>query len=378
MRLVKVGGSPYEIGLQYGEQCQKEIRRLIPLLYLITSRTQMPDFQAGKLKLSYSILSLLTYRWGRNKIRRRVKDFEAYLSKFCPELKREMEGIALGAKVKYEEVLFLNAWCDLTFGFPGCSGWMACGGATRSGDTLIGMNFDYIKLVAGHLVILEVKPSQGYKFIGVTLAGSLGPISGMNEKGLAGGGSALYLRSREQASVPSLALSNMIYTHCSNVTEFLEMYQRFPRPLLGLAEIFVDKRRGVRLESSATAYSIEEIEDGFAITANHSTSEALKDFDLITQMSPFLQTNTFLRYKRLSELLSERYGELDEKFMMELARDHGITGKTGICQHLGSTFLRVPLLGIQSLFSLIAKPSELKLWIAPGPPCRHQFREFSL
>lgn len=76
----------------------------------------------------------------------------------------------------------------------------------------------------------------------------------------------------------------------------------------------------------------------------------------------------------MRELLEELYGEINENVMMNIAGDlgDGEARNKSICQN-GGLFL-----GAQTWCSLIAKPRDLKLWIADVPPCKHEFEEYNI
>lgn len=177
--IVELEGSPYEIGYQHGILLKKEIHKILREAY----ERYLPK---GSLK---SYLARALVMW----VVKRV-DEEIPL-----EYRQEMQGVADGAGLDYNDVLLMNAFMD---GFesldpillqviyslsglePGCSSVIVHKGE-NSNQLIIGQTVDYmITLSAGHSVLYVMKTPGKQTIIMPSFPGLIGVLNGMNEAGL--------------------------------------------------------------------------------------------------------------------------------------------------------------------------------------------------
>ncbi|HSW57157.1 MAG TPA: hypothetical protein VLH15_02020, partial [Dehalococcoidales bacterium] len=85
IKVVEVGGSPYEIGFQYGRACP-EMRRLLEVTFQAFGGQEKARAMAGK----YIPLYLPAAR------------------QYAPEIIDEMQGMADGAGLDFQDIFFLN------------------------------------------------------------------------------------------------------------------------------------------------------------------------------------------------------------------------------------------------------------------------------
>lgn len=177
--IVELEGSPYEIGYQHGTLLKQEIHKIINEAY----KRYLPK---GSLK-SYLARTLIMW------VVRRVDE------KIPLEYRQEIQGVADGAGLGYNEVLLMNAFMD---GFesldpillqviyslsglePGCSSVIVHKGKNSS-HLIIGQTVDYmITLSAGHSVLYAVKTPGKQTLFMLSFPGLIGMLNGMNESGL--------------------------------------------------------------------------------------------------------------------------------------------------------------------------------------------------
>ena len=232
MKVVKIKGAPYEMGVQYGQQCKKDIKTFVRLLYFMASRMSMPDMEAGHPKSWYILPALLGIRKKKKEFRALTNKHEAWVEKYYPDAIDMMQGIAEGAEVSYEDVLVLNILTEYAYGLHHCSTWSAIGDATLTGEPFLAMHSDEEKGVRKYEIILQIEPDNGYKHIGTALPGTLLLGGAMNEKGLAFGMHLLlWVRSGGDMfdNMPLMSLERVL-SECANVDEALELYKTLPNP----------------------------------------------------------------------------------------------------------------------------------------------------
>lgn len=162
LKIVEVGGNPYDMGFQYGTACP-EIREM-----LAETRRMFggPD-RARALLQEY------------------VPKYLPAVETYAPEILEEMKGMASGAGTMLEDIMFLNITYEIStpLVMGGCTAFAAAGGATTDGAVLAGQNFDYIDPWSKYLVALKMNPSNSPAFLAVTAAGCLG-LFGFNSAGI--------------------------------------------------------------------------------------------------------------------------------------------------------------------------------------------------
>ena len=163
--MIKLKGTPNQIGQEYGKACAKAIRENLSIL--VERNCQPPD----PLPLNDPNF----HKW--------VKKQEDILSDNWPWLLEEMAGVGQALDVGFKDILLLNlrAWQYSYYGKPGraCSsmaitledGTVACAGALD----------DPIELYCGPVCF---KPDDGYGCITFPITGTSWASRATNEKGL--------------------------------------------------------------------------------------------------------------------------------------------------------------------------------------------------
>lgn len=101
---------------------------------------------------------------------------------------REMQGMALGAELDFEDILFLNLFYALTETRMGCRQLVAWGDATADGALLHARNLDWRDYKGDPLkkynLILNGRPQDRIEFVAITWPGMVGVLTGTNRNGL--------------------------------------------------------------------------------------------------------------------------------------------------------------------------------------------------
>jgi len=369
MKIVKIKGTPYEMGLEYGKQCKKEIGYSLSIFYLYGALSLTPGYRSGHPKILEMLPTFFTYKRKKSELRSVAKKYEEMIQQYRPEMIEEMQGIAKGAEVDYQDILYINAFPEVV---DGCSVLLACGKASSNEETILGMNTDEMKRTQKTQVILIAEPDDGAKYIGTTFAGIVGLFQGMNQNGLVMAGMLLNLKKSEIPSIgmPYFMIMEAFMSKCTNTDEGLTLFKEFPKTSCPSAFFFADKAKAARIEASAEEYDITVIENDAVGCCMRPLSEKMKKYDTTLELDPRMTINAIPRTKRMDELITKHYGSLNTNTMMEIARDHGEneTKNKSICQH---TF------GGVTIGSFIAKPGDLKMWICHGSPCKNEYEEFT-
>ena len=160
-RIVKLKGTPYQIGWQHGNFLAQEARRVVDsTLYLVG--------------MAYSIKKS---EWFFD----RIREAQRRLDKFTPpEYLTEMQGLANGANIPFEYVHMTNYFPALFH----CSGFTIKDDATVDGKLFHGRILDYISGVGlqYNAAVFAVQKKDKIPFINVSYGGFIGSVTGMNAK----------------------------------------------------------------------------------------------------------------------------------------------------------------------------------------------------
>ncbi len=180
-------------------------------------------------------------RFGRNRVRYRARGraFLETIEQHNPEALALMRGIAEGAHVHFDDLLFMNTSIELT---RGCTSYAAAGEASASGHPIVGMNADETKGVERSEVVLRLHPDTGYAYTVCAMAGYLSFNFGMNETGLAVVNHLLFLRpgSSSTGTVQPMLLNSSILNRCRTVDEARQLLESLPPTGAGLTLTVAD------------------------------------------------------------------------------------------------------------------------------------------
>jgi len=175
MRLpvLRLKGSPYEIGYRHGQQAQYKIQRNLEVY-----------FRRFKNETALS----------RDEALRRAERYLQVIRRVSPSYARAMEGVALGSKSRLLEITALNVRYELMYSqfakiglkpvprVDGCTAFGAMPEATVNRHLLMAQNCDCIPQVEG--LFLKSRPTIGSNIVCFTEAGVVGAKIGRNSSGI--------------------------------------------------------------------------------------------------------------------------------------------------------------------------------------------------
>ena len=352
LKIVDVSGSSYEMGFQYGKAC--------------------PEI-SGMLDLTYQIYG------GRNEIQSIVEKYIPmylpYTEKYAPEIVEEMKGMADGANVNFQDILFLNITYEISVPLvmSGCTAFAALGEATANGELITGQHFDHIEPWREFMILLRMKPADGPDIMAVTAAGCLGLV-GFNSVGISV--NLNLLRNKD-----SLEPTGGVPTH-------VMLRKLFTSENLGEAIALIASAEGRSAKNYLLANSqgdiidVETTRDDLEILypereilthANCFETDRFKSTDL----APLLVPDSYIRSHRLFHLMERHYGQISVDVMKQCLQDHN-NYPNSICRHPNPK-APLPISRImKTLYSIISCPKEQKAYIAFGNPCDTEYLEYQL
>lgn len=349
-------GSHSEIGRQHGEAC----RDLIKIhLELVVTRLQKKHL----LPLEVILKETLKYR--------------KYVQRFSPFLDDEIVGIAKGANISIEEAYLLQVRAEMNRYFKGgneCTTFALAPEATEKKTTIIGQNADLPEFYSSIAIIKEVVPDEGKSTLMLTPAGQVSYI-GINSAGL--GIFANFLECDGWGEgYPRYLLSRLALTHDS-VESAVENIRNIDRA--SSRNLIMSDRNGeiINLETTVTRDELLKPTDGILAHANHYLAPSLLDEERSKGAS---LNNSKIRQKQMEKLLKEKKGNINVEMMQEILRDRE-NYPNCLCQIPGDEGMQAP--GddggdIVTFASVIAEPTEGRMWVAMGPPNEYEYKKYSL
>ncbi len=337
--MIAARGSYREVGQQIGQGCRPQIQNTLALL-----REELPEGIAWPEMLWQS---------------KRYQDFSR---KIYPNYIEEIEGIAEGADVPFDEV-FLSMceelWDDIAW--RGCTDMAALGRATLDGSTLIAHTNDLLPQVEENLVLLKFQAGDEPEILGVS-PGGIAISAGFNAAGISLTGNQLD-QNDIRPGVPRLLIVRAILAsrHISEAISHCLLPQRASSYNNVLADAYGEV---YSMEGSATDCEPIYIEDDILAHANHYISPVMRRFEADRSKIG----NSVHRHNRAMRLLHENYGHLTPELFQKLLADHA-GYPASICKH-GSESVTV--------FSIIIQLEKLHAWIGRGRACETTYFEYKL
>ena len=359
---VRVAGTSYQRGRQYGSQAGARVRRSVEAY-----RETFAHY-AG---------------WDWATVRREAARFEAPVGEFRPAYLEEMRGIADGAGLDLTDVLAINVRTEVMYAAEArqalgekarspaeCSAFARVPAPGQEGPALLGQNWDWLLHSAQTLVVLEVRPDDGPDFVTVVDAGLLAK-TGMNAAGLGLVTNALVTEADTgEPGLPYHVLLRAILD-CATVTEALKVLQARPRS--SSANYLIAHASGAALDVEAAPGDFTRLypvypQDGVLLHTNHFLAPRTGPVPETAQAPPtdlalWAMPSSVIRLQRLRAARTAR--TLDD-FGVLLA-DHADYPHS-VCHHpdpgdhpreQGATIASV-------LMDLTAR----QLWLAAGNPCQ--------
>jgi len=337
--IIEARGNHREVGRQIGQACQTGIRQTLAGL-----RNDMPAGIMWEQMLQQSV---------------RYLEFSRQI---YPQYVDELEGIAEGASVPFEEV-FLSMCEELweTAAWRGCTDMAARGSATKDGSTLIAHTNDLLPKAEEHLVLLKVQAGDEPEFLGIS-SGGIAISAGFNAAGISLTGNQ-HDNNDIRPGVPRLLIVRA--TLASRYLSEAMDHCLLPQRASSYNNLLADANGEVySMEGSATDCEPIYITEDILSHANHYVSPAMRHFEADRNSI----SNSVLRHNRAIRLLRENYGKLTPELFQKLLGDHA-GYPTSICKHGTETV---------TVFSIVIQLERLCAWIGLGRACETEFVEYKL
>lgn len=282
--------------------------------------------------------------------------YQEQIKNFFPHLLKEMQGIADGAGVDFEDILLFNTRevYDL-LDEARDENWEHCTIAAtfNAQGGLIGHNEDWDASAQSELYILKAEMG-GLRFLALNYAGTLPGLSAsMNHFGLVQCVNELY-HSSHQIGIPKIVLARAVLD-CATLKKAKELIENTPRAT-GFNHLLLQGKTLVDVETSALKTSAyRRTLQPFAHTNHYAFSEMGDEEESIV-------ANSIARWRRARELL---HVDMSVAEMKVLLRDKQ-NARHPICRDQAT------------IGSAIFQPDLQLAHICYGPPCINEYKTYGL
>jgi len=364
---IEVRGTPREIGRQIGEAACERVA------------ASLAYYQEN-----YEELAGVTLAEGR------VQAVAAYLPAaraFSPELMDQLEGMAEGAGVAFDDLFLLNCGeeftCPPDIESPAGSPEPAAA-ATKTPPAqadhctslaimthsrhIAAHNEDWYPGDAANMVLVNVTLPGGRRYLSMTAAAYL-PFTGMTTAGTACSADTLYATDYRQRGVPSQLIAASLLL-CADL-ESARARVAYADRGRGSNHLLADAHGRIwNIETSASEWQMTEVDTWYAHT-NHYVDSRMQCFEGSTS------EGSRKRLARACELVRAGVQRRDEplKLAMAVMRDHA-NEPASICSHVNPA--DSPADRSMTTASMIWDLDERRLHVCAGPPCENERRSYQL
>lgn len=358
MKYVKeiiLSGTPYEMGLKYGKEAKEEIALSIR---------------------SYSALFKCQKKISWEKAQEICRRYLPAIEKLGAAYIDEMQGVADGAGVSFEDILALNCRSEILHssvvqddpdGIGECTAFSVMPDASADSHVLSGQSWDYIYDQKDAVVMIHILADGNRpEMVFFPEAGMIGG-KGMNGSGISLTLNALFSPGFSYGVPIHIRMRNIL--ECNKIHEAFRVCVAGPFPGSGNLMISCSDGLSVDVELDAQGHEVILPRKNIMYHTNHFIGPAM-----VLRHPSSTSVTSYFRLERMQQLLDDKTG-ITVDYLKALLRDH-VGYPTSICAHDSTAPGENPILKSGTNFGLIMDLTDLKLYFALGNPCESEFEEF--
>ena len=307
--VIKLKGSPYDIGYYQGKHLSKEI--------------------TGNLQTDR--ISTLFEDTRKTKVLGYLREMEKIIpSKYLTE----MRGVADGLGIKYDTILAFNVNIELGLGTLR----IACTNAGATNEATVGRKTIHMRTLDAHfsdyaMIVAFYEPGDGSLFCSVVPAGYVGVFSGMNDHGIAVSDNLnVGIRKYDRKGMPLPIFRRMLLEKAKSIEDVEKMMNDFSLTIPNDIMVSSGRKNEMRVyEVIPGKLSVKSPEKDIIYSVNKESRS---------------------RGRFVAKYLKKKRGDLIVEDFVKLARENAV------CKYRGS---KGP---IKSLSTVIFVPNDLNFWVA--------------
>jgi isopenicillin-N N-acyltransferase-like protein len=350
--VVRVKGTHRNMGRQMGEAMAAQVRHSIENAHALIKDTE----------------NTLELDWDGAVIQSRK--YIPFAQERYPRYVEEMEGIAEGAGVPFDDLAALTAMEGVTMDalhLTKCTSLAVNDDRTADGHVLVAHNEDWLPEDEPDLFIIHATPDDEPAFVAMTYGGLL-PNIGFNACGLAQCCDTVYPNDI-RIGVPRIILSRAVLA--ARTLDEAIRYMLIPQRAAGYNHLLAHESGELyNVEVSARHFAIQYGEKGYLAHTNHYLSPTMQ----VVENEPDELVATRVRYFRALRLL-RKTNKHTVKSLQAIQRDH-VNHPDSICNHAEN--VGSPLDREKTICSLVMDLTARVMHIAWGNPCQNPYHTVHL
>jgi isopenicillin-N N-acyltransferase-like protein len=350
--LIRVVGSHREIGRQIGEACRPQIA------HSLSNARSLLDTAFDTLQLT----------WDGAQIQ--ARKYIPFAQERYPQYIEELEGIAEGANVEFDDLAFLNGMEAVTtdaLHLTKCTSMAVNQERSADGHVLMAHNEDWVPEDEPDVFILHVTPDHEPPFLAMTYGGLL-PNIGLNAYGIAQLCDSVY-PSDCRIGIPRLIASRAVLA-APTPAEAIR-YMLAPHRAAGYNHLLVHESGEMyNVEVSARKFAVLYAHEGYLVHTNHYLDTGMQ----AVESEPDELVSTRVRYFRALRLLRTTEQHTPES-LQTIMRDH-VNFQDSICNHPVADDR--PLDREKTITGLLIDLTARTMLACWGNPCTNPFYKYEL
>jgi len=353
LRLLELGGSPYDIGYIHGKEGKEEIKEFLNVIVNHGIETN-PDLT-------------------KERVLSQTKLYVPFIEAYSPHLAKEIHGIADGAEISLGDAYLLQLRAEFTqlsveekLGGDGCTSFVVNRNMTEVGEILVGQNLDLNSFYKDFGVMLHVIPNKGPVILCYSQIGSLA-LAGINSAGIGLAINALF-SSGWRPGVPRTILYRLILEK-ESVYESGKAIKDATRA--SSCNYLISHKSGeiTDIETTPEHYAVMNDQKGFIVHTNHFLYPDLIKFETISDDK---MASSQFRESRFRQLITKYQGKLSAEKVKGPLTDHKRDHRA-ICAHADGNPSN-----IVTIASIIALPADGIMYVSLGQGCRNKYMRYAL
>jgi isopenicillin-N N-acyltransferase like protein len=338
--IIKVAGSPYECGRQYGKEVSQLIKKNIAV---------------------YARLFQFHTKLDRTSAITKAEEYIPVINNYDEDIMSEIRGIADGSGTSLGEIVMLNTRMELLSKAPihECTSMAVVPPASRDNHIWLAQNWDWLQVTKGLSILLKVKQQGKPEVTMLVEAGHVGKM-GFNETGL--GLCVNWLGAdKQKIGVPFIVLCRAIL-NSEQIIDATNALYRCERAVAG--NFMLGHKSGFAIDFETTSDDIDFIEpsNGILVHSNHFISARLR---LIDNGLKNRGGDSLVRRQLAEKFLTQELGNIDKELLVKIQRDESC-GPYSICTTPAED--EPELARWSTLAGVIMNLSLLEMYIAYGTP----------
>lgn len=357
---VRVEGSSYERGAQYGAQTHDRVHQSLD---------------------AYERVFAYYSGWDWAEVKEKALAYVSPIEVAHPAFLDEMRGLAKGAGVDFEDILALNLRTEVMYsakaraalggGTPPaeCSSFCVLPDASATGHLLVGQNWDWLPHCCDTVVVLEARQDGKPNFVTVVEAGLLAK-AGMNSSCIGLATNALVTDfDRGEPGLPYHVILRALLD-AESMTQAIGSVQKWSRA--SSANYLVGHGDGVGIDIESAPGDFRHLSflaphGGLLVHTNHFVAPP-RD---VADVSHWAMPDSVGRYQRLGRALEISPRPVTVERLQTILADHA-DHPFGVCCHPDPR--EHPIEQGATITSIIMDPHDHVMWLADGNPCSTPYR----